>query len=95
MTEDKLKLVIERGSRYMPCSLNKSTINDIDADKDDFGETEQDPQREQYTCDNRRFVPKLPTQELLNKYNIDLNDYAIICNRLECALYVGHCGMCI
>lgn len=96
MTNKKeLHIVITRGSRYLPCSLNVFTINNIDASIDDFGGTEQDPQKEPYTCDNRRFIPKLPTQSILDKYKIDLLEYSEICDNLKDALYVSHCGMCI
>jgi hypothetical protein len=97
MTEKdkKTKVVIVSGSKYMPCSLSSFVVNGIDADQDDFGDIEQDPQEEQYTCDNRRFVSKLPTQIVLDKYKIDLPDYSEICDELKSTLYVGHCGMCI
>jgi hypothetical protein len=96
MTDEKeLNIVIERGSRFLPCSLSSFIINNIDADIDDFGDTDQDAQREPYTCDNRRFIPKLPTQPILDKYKIDLSDYSEICDKLEGALYISHCGMCI
>jgi glucosamine 6-phosphate synthetase-like amidotransferase/phosphosugar isomerase protein len=93
--KDKLNLVIECGSRYMPCALNSFVINEIHADIDDFGDIEQDTQREPYTCNNRRFVPKLSSQEILDKYNINLDDYAVICYWLVNALRVSHCGMCV
>ena len=95
VAKKKLKLIVESHGRYLPCALSKFTINGIAADEDDFGDTETDPQDEPYTCKNHRFVPKMPSQEVLNKYKIGLGDYAEICSALKETLYVGYCGMCI
>lgn len=86
------KIIVET-MEYLPCSLKTFTINDIPADNDDFGST--------FTCgaagDNScgcRFIFKLPTQEVLDKYKISLDDYRKVCEALEDKLYVSRCGLC-
>lgn len=90
-----MKLIVKSFGRTYPCALKEFKINRIDARDEEFGEVEHDECKEQYTCSNRRFVPKLPKQEILNKYNISLADYEKICDELRSVLRVYHCGMCI
>jgi hypothetical protein len=81
----------------LPCSCEKFTINGIDADSYDFGESEdiRPDLAEPYGCGSHEFAPKMPTQEVLNKYNINVDEYAEIAGELQSALYVGQCGWCI
>jgi hypothetical protein len=95
MTKKKLNLIIEKGSHYYPCGLNKFVVNGIDAMDSEFGSISQDPQDEPWTCKNRRFNPAVPTDALLKKYHINLDEYALICQELQTALYVSRCGMCV
>lgn len=94
--ERVLKVVIETYDA-LPCSCETFTINGIDADKDDFGSTvDMDSENaEEYACGDRQFVPQMPTDEVLEKYSINLKEYAEICDKLQCALAVGSCGWCI
>jgi len=81
----------------LPCSCETFTINGVRADKDDFGSTcDMDPgNAPDYGCGNRQFVPQMPTDEVLEKYGINLKEYAEICGKLQDMLDVGECGWCI
>lgn len=80
------------------CALSKFTINNIDADHDDFGEKyDHNPENalEDYACGNMRFNSKPYTQEVLEKYKITVNEYNKICNELEEKLSFGSCSWCV
>jgi len=81
----------------LPCACEKFTINGIDADVSDFGYTvDMDSENaEEYACGDRQFVPQMPTDKVLEKYGINLKEYAEICEKLGSALAVGSCGWCI
>ena len=81
----------------LPCALEVFTINGEKAQESDFGEGRDDSPEsaEDYACGDHQFHPKLPTQEVLDKYKINLSEYAEICGKLESALSVGSCGWCV
>ena len=81
----------------LPCSCEIFTINGMGADVDDFGSTvDMDSENaEQYACGDRQFIPKMPTDEVLKKYFINLKEYAEVCDKLQNMLAVGVCGLCI
>lgn len=89
----KLKLIFGDALCYTP----EFEINDIRAYKDDFGEQydRDEENAEEYGCGDMHFTPKLPTQEILNKYKITLSEYNEICKQLEDGLSFGSCGWCI
>ena len=78
------------------CSLEIFTINGIKADERDFGEQyDADPDNaDEYACANMKFFPKLPTSEVLKKYNITVDEYKEICEKLDKELSFGECGWC-
>lgn len=79
------------------CELDTFTINGISADYDDFGE-KYDTDRinaPDYGCGDMRFIPKVSTEKVLNKYQITQSEYYEICYELESALSFGRCGWCI
>jgi len=78
------------------CSTCEFNINGIEADKDDFGEKyDHDSENaENYCCGNMKFDPILPTQEVLDKYKITVNEYNEIASQLEEGLSFGSCGWC-
>ena len=78
------------------CSLDFFKINDIEADYDDFGDKEDlSPWgAEDFACGNMTFTPKEPTEEILNKYGINKEEYCEVCDKLDC-LSFGKCGWCI
>lgn len=79
------------------CALSVFTINNIDAEYEDFGDKyDHCPERaEDYACGNMQFDPKLPTQTILNKYKITVDEYNEICSELEDKLSFGSCGLCV
>ena len=89
--------IIIKPYHALPCELQDFTINGIQADKNDFGFT-QDSDREnapEYGCGWMEFTSIMPTNEVLEKYNITLDEYNQICEQLESKLCVGTCGWCI
>jgi hypothetical protein len=96
-TEERILKVVVIPYHALPCSCETFTINGMDADKDDFGSScDMDPDNaEQYGCGNRIFIPQMPTDEVLEKYSINLREYAEICAKLQDMLAVGTCGWCI
>jgi hypothetical protein len=79
------------------CELEKFIINGIHADYNDFGKKENvDPFNAlQYGCGCIRFVSKLPTQHILDKYHINVDEYSMVCDVLTDKLSFRHCGWCI
>lgn len=78
------------------CDLEQFEINGMRADYEDFGDKyDCHPDiAEPYGCGDMRFIPKLPTIEILNKYNITTDEYNEICEKLNC-LSFGCCGWCV
>jgi len=79
------------------CATEEFSINGIDADSSDFGEGDDiSPETAKpYACGNRQFQPKMPTQEILDKYSITLSEYAEIASELQDRLSFGSCGWCV
>ena len=71
-------------------------INDIDADLSDFGWLKQvsSPPEDMQSCGGHVFVSKEPTQEVTEKYDITLEEYAEILQRLADELTFGGCDWC-
>ena len=87
-----MDIIIEK-LRCLPCTLGKFIINDKKADVDDFGVTFSDGSAMKGTC-SKRFKSGLPTQAVLDKYGINLEEYREVCERLEENLEVYNCGYC-
>lgn len=87
-----MDIIIEK-FRCLPCTLEKFIINDKEANVDDFGVTFSDGSAMKGTC-SKKFKPGLPTQAVLDKYGIDLEEYREVCERLEEDLEVYNCGYC-
>jgi len=79
------------------CELSIFEINGIHADYEDFGEKyDNDPgNAEDYGCGDMQFFPKPATSEILNKYNISIDEYDKITLELEAELSFGSCGWCV
>lgn len=77
------------------CELDEFEINGIKADYKDFGTLEDNSPElaEPYCCGDMLFTPKLATQEVLNKYKINADEYNKVCDELDC-LSFGSCGWC-
>ena len=68
-----------------------------DATPEDFGEQyDRDPGgAEPYGCGDMRFTRIPPTVEVLNKYEITIDEYHLVAQQLEHGLSFGSCGWCI
>lgn len=81
----------------LPCALKKFTINGIEADKDDFGETIHKSDG-YYGCANNYFKGDTNLshiKKVCDKYNISCEEYLEIVEHLENVLDVGKCGWCV
>lgn len=81
----------------LPCELAEFKINGIPADKNDFGFSQDDGDREDvepYCCSCNKFTSVESNPDVLKKYGITEEEYGEICDRLEEELYVGACGWC-
>ena len=88
-----MELVI-KPSHDKPCQLKIFTINGKAAKKLDFGDSLDHLEGEHKYCGNMQFEPKPPTPEVLQRYNITVDEYNAICKELEDKLYVGECARC-
>lgn len=90
-----MELIIKPFHAY-PCELEIFTINGKAADCEDFGDTidYNEKERKHYSCGNVQFKSKLPTSEVLQRYNITIDEYNTICAKLEDELSVGECSWC-
>ncbi len=79
------------------CEPKIFKINDVYADYNDFGSKEDTfpVSAYSYMCENMQFISKLPTQTVLDKYRITVDEYHSICDRLETDLSFGRCGWCV
>jgi len=89
-----MKLKLKIGTAF--CYAEEFEINGIIADTYDFGEKyDHDSENaDDYCCENMKFDPILPTQEILDKYKITVNEYNKIASQLEEGLSFGSCGWC-
>lgn len=76
-----------------PCGLDKFEINSVSADYDDFGRIERESDNN-YGCINVHFVGSRPTNDVLQKYSIDLSEYDFIVDLLIDTIQVDRCGWC-
>lgn len=78
------------------CSLSKFIINGIEADQSEFVENEdRDPQNaEDYGCGDMQAEIILPTNEILKKYKITLEEYKKIAEEVKEKVSFGACGWC-
>lgn len=78
------------------CETKVFQVNGIDADWSDFGDKyDREPENaEDYCCADMRFTAKPATQEILNKYKINDNEYSKVCDVLADKLSWGCCGWC-
>ena len=90
-----MKLELEFGSALCYCPVFR--INDIDADKCDFGDqNDMDPENAvEYGCGDMQFTPKLASQDVLDKYGIGVAEYNLIAGQLAEGLSFGSCGWCV
>jgi len=79
------------------CSLREFIVNGINADESDFVDKyDHDLDiAEDYDCGNMQADVIPPTDVVLEKYNITVNEYYIIANDISKKLSFGCCGWCI
>lgn len=87
-------LLLEFGHSY--CYTTKFMINGVKASQEDFGEHyDRDGDNEEYGCGDMQFTKNPSTNEVLEKYQINEEQYKEVCERLEDGLSFGCCGCCI
>ncbi len=94
---EKLELVMEPYDA-LPCNLRLFTINGQAADESDFGFGNDDnPERgEEYGCGNHCFHGDLrKAPEAMKKYNLTLEQFIEVADKLESVLHVGVCSWCV
>lgn len=79
------------------CELSKFIINWIDADYDDFWDKydRHTEEAEEYWCWYMQFEWCTYTQDILDKYNISIEDYNKIVTILEDKLSFWCCWRCV
>ena len=79
------------------CSTSTFKINNINANYNDFGyKYDHCPESaEPYGCGNMQFDSIPPTQEVLDKYHISVDEYNEIADKLAEELSFGCCGWCV
>lgn len=78
------------------CETKSFCVNGVKATYKDFGEkldTLPDKSKPNI-CGNMVFKPILPTQQVLDKYNITKNEYHHICTLLQSCISFGPCRLC-
>ncbi len=84
------------------CATKVFTIKGKVADKDDFGDQDdildyiedEECDSEPGGCHCMTFTAKEPTKDVLDKYEITVEEYNEIASHLESALSFGYCGLC-
>lgn len=78
------------------CATKVFRINGIEARYEDFGDKQDIDwmNAPDYCCANMQFIPCKPTEEILNKYGITVDEYTEVCNKLKDGLSFGSCGWC-
>lgn len=77
------------------CSPKIFRINGIEANYTEFGiKCDQFPNdTPEYGCRSMQFTPYDPIPEVMEKYEIDENEWYEICNALD-RLSFGYCNLC-
>ena len=78
------------------CGAYTFTIRRKAADINDFGTLDDTNEKcaPDWGCGNMCFTPKFPTQEILDKYKISVDEYKQITEALEDGFAYGCCDMC-
>ena len=90
----------------LPCGLMLFKINGMNANKEDFGNSEDDRSyidfdkydldTINYGCCNMRFIPDEKLKDsAMKKYGLSEEDYEAVIDELECKLCVGKCDWCV
>lgn len=78
------------------CGCSELKVKGKDAYLDDFGEmADFDPENApDYGCGDRGFAPVPSVPEVLEKYDLTIEEYDKICEFLADELHIGTCGLC-
>lgn len=78
------------------CETKRFVINGIKATYKDFGEKyDAAPDKTRPNCcGNMLFEPKVPAQQILDKYGITISEYMNICKQLQDCVSFGTCSLC-
>ena len=77
------------------CKLKEFEINGIEADISNFGKfNEEFAEKEERSCIDRQFVPMSFGMTAKLKYNINAEDYLVVCAALKELLSFGNCSNC-
>lgn len=81
-------------SDTFPCWHNVFAINGVDAKAFDFGDSKTFGEECNWECCND-FIPyEVPQENILEKYQINKDEYDEICEMLKEKLCVRNCGWC-
>lgn len=78
----------------MPCVEDEFTINGKKADVSDFGLIYNHGVGNANCCESMRFESIEPTNKVLRKYRINLDEYDEICSYLADKFTIGRCDIC-
>ncbi|MCX7708321.1 MAG: hypothetical protein N2484_00560 [Clostridia bacterium] len=78
------------------CDIEIFEINGIKATYKDFGSMYDaaPDQSKPCHCGNMIFESRIPSQQVLQKYGINVSEYAYICQQLQEQLSFGLCRLC-
>lgn len=78
------------------CETKIFEINGIKASYKDFGEKydASGDKTRPHTCGNMIFEPRRPTQQVLDKYGINVGEYTYVCEQLRNMVSFGLCRLC-
>ena len=93
------KLIKVEPYSALPCELMTFTINDVNADRTDFGRNVDNAvwDAPDYGCgyeEFERYTEKDDIKKCMEKYSLTWEEYYEICDILEDVLRVGQCAWC-
>lgn len=78
----------------LPCSEEKFFVNGIKACLEDFGEVDVEGIGG-YRCKLLGFKAKMPTSEVLTKYDLSVDEYKELVEKLDDVFNYGYCRWCV
>lgn len=78
----------------MPCVDKEFIVNGKNAEVSDFGLVYNHGVGNMNCCESMRFEPIEPTNKVLRKYRINLDEYDEICSYLDDKFTIGKCDIC-
>lgn len=78
----------------MPCVDKEFIVNGKKAEVSDFGLVYNHGTGNTNCCESMRFESIEPTNKVLRKYRINLEEYDEICNYLADKFTIGKCDIC-